>query len=167
MSTDLLSSAPKNPRGIPKAPFIDDPAAFVLKHESTEAALTGINDALAKYKYMESSLSTRRAGLEQKIPDIRKTLDMVQVLFDRRNAKGKLKEEDSDDLEDEDDDSANQPLTTTFELNDTLYAEATLDDTDEVYLWLGANVMLSYPLPQALTLLKEKLSAAGSALFGS
>ena len=30
-------------------------------------------------------------------------------------------------------------MRTTFELNDTLYAEADLEDTDEVYLWLGVR----------------------------
>ncbi len=29
------------------------------------------------------------------------------------------------------------PIKTTFELADTLYAEAELDETDTVYLWLG------------------------------
>ena len=32
-----------------------------------------------------------------------------------------------------------KPLTTTFELNDTLYAEAELEDTDTIYLWLGVR----------------------------
>jgi hypothetical protein len=30
-------------------------------------------------------------------------------------------------------------MKTTFELNDTLYAEAELEDTDTVYLWLGVS----------------------------
>lgn len=33
------------------------------------------------------------------------------------------------------------PLATTFELNDTLYAEAQLEDTDTVYLWLGVGLV--------------------------
>lgn len=32
--------------------------------------------------------------------------------------------------------------------------------TEEVYLWLGANVMLSYPIEEAESLLEAKLSAA-------
>ena len=52
------------------------------------------------------------------------------------------------------------PIETTFELNDTLYAKALVPATDEVYLWLGANVMLSYPISEAETLLESKLSAA-------
>lgn len=52
------------------------------------------------------------------------------------------------------------PIEATFELNDTLYAKALIPPTEEVYLWLGANVMLAYPLGEAETLLDSKLSAA-------
>ena len=52
------------------------------------------------------------------------------------------------------------PLEATFELNDTLYAKAHVPYTDEVYLWLGANVMLAYPIPEAEELLEGKLDAA-------
>lgn len=31
------------------------------------------------------------------------------------------------------------PIETTFELNDTLYAKAEVPPTDEVYLWLGVR----------------------------
>ncbi|CCA66497.1 related to prefoldin subunit 3 [Serendipita indica DSM 11827] len=87
-----------------------------------------------KYKYMESNLSQRRKGLEEKIPDIKKTLAMGDGIDD--------------------------PMTTTFELNDTLWAEASIEQIDEVYLWLGANVMLAYPIQEAITLLTAKLQAA-------
>lgn len=36
--------------------------------------------------------------------------------------------------------------------------------TDEVYLWLGANVMLAYPIAEAETLLDSKLSTARQSL---
>lgn len=35
---------------------------------------------------------------------------------------------------------------------------------EEVYLWLGANVMLAYPLDEAETMLAEKLTAAEASL---
>jgi hypothetical protein len=38
----------------------------------------------SKYRYMDSSLTQRRASLEEKIPDIKKTLDMVEYLQERR-----------------------------------------------------------------------------------
>jgi len=37
-----------------------------------------------KYRYMDSNLTQRRCGLEEKIPDIKKTLSMVEYLRDRR-----------------------------------------------------------------------------------
>lgn len=77
---------------------------------------------------MDSSLTQRRASLEEKIPDIRKTLDMVEYLQEK---------EDIDDLTDAED--SRKPLKTTFELNDTLFAEAELDDSDTVFLWLGVR----------------------------
>lgn len=64
-------------------------------------------------------------------------------MFTRSIQEGKKpSEDDEDDLEDEDDEDDEQPkkpLKTTFELNDTLYAEAELEDTDTVYLWLGVR----------------------------
>jgi len=70
-------------------------------------------------------------------------------------------------------------------LNETLYAEAELEDTDVVYLWLGvlslyyhpsvwvisltlpqANVMLSYKIPEAIELLRTKLENAQGSLQG-
>ncbi|KAJ6573815.1 Prefoldin subunit 3, partial [Mycena vulgaris] len=163
----------RNPRGIPKAPFIADVEEHV-------GGPTG-EDALAKYRFMDNNLAQRRAGLEDKIPDIKKTLMMVEFLQERRvcalftssdgvsrsSLQGeKSKAADDDDLDADDDleeEGSQKPLTTTFELNDTLYAEAELEDTDTVYLWLGANVMLSYKIPAAITL-KSKLEAAETSL---
>lgn len=98
---------------------------------------------ISKYQFMEVNTQRRAAGLREKIPDIKKTLEMVRFLKTRR-------------------DNGSAPLETNFELNDTLYARATVDtaDTEEVYLWLGANVMLAYPVGEAQTMLEEKLSAA-------
>lgn len=41
-----------------------------------------------------------------------------------------------------------------------MYAKAVVPPTEEVYLWLGANVMLAYPIDEAETLLDSRLSAA-------
>lgn len=57
-----------------------------------------------------------------------------------------------------------EPIEATFELNDTLYAKAHIPPTQEVYLWLGANVMLSYPVDEAEELLEGKLSGAQQSL---
>ncbi|KAI6023262.1 Prefoldin subunit 3 [Pisolithus microcarpus] len=156
----------KNPRGIPKAPFIANVEEYIGGPDGdVEGPLKEFQDAIAKYRYMDGSLTQRRKSLEDKIPDIRKTLQMVEFLKQRRDGKQKVADEE-DDLEDDDEDSegTKKPLTTTFELNDTLFAEAQLDDTDTVYLWLGANVMLSYEIPEAIALLRSKLDAAETSL---
>ncbi|TQS33851.1 hypothetical protein Golomagni_05792 [Golovinomyces magnicellulatus] len=93
---------------------------------------------------MEMNLQRRMAGLKDKIPDIQKTLDTVQFL--------KLRKDET------------EPIESTFELNETLYARANIAATDEVYIWLGANVMLSYPIDEAETLLDSKLSTAKTSL---
>ncbi|EKM52463.1 uncharacterized protein PHACADRAFT_164399 [Phanerochaete carnosa HHB-10118-sp] len=145
MSMAAVEAQERNARGIPKAPFIADVAEFLGAEPKVEGALKEFQAALAKYRYMDHNLAQRRRSLEEKIPDIKKTLTMIEFLQERRVSEKK-------------------PLKTTFELNDTLYAEAELEDTDTVYLWLGANVMLSYKIPQAIALLKSKLEGAESNL---
>jgi len=61
-------------------------------------------------------------------------------------------DDDDDDLGEDglEDDGGGKPkpVRTTFELADTLYAEAELEETDTVYLWLGVRFMsLSHSLP--------------------
>lgn len=75
----------------------------------------------SKYQFMELNLQRRVAGLKSKLPDIEKTLETVQFL--------KLRKGDDD------------PIETSFELNDTLYTKAEVPPTDEVFLWLGVGSM--------------------------
>jgi len=168
MSTSKLQTQEKNARGIPKAPFIADVEEYLGPTPDVETALKEFQAALAKYRYMDHNLTQRRRGLEEKIPDIKKTLSMVEYLQERREGKSAVSDgddsSDDDELDDDDLEQQKKPLRTTFELNDTLYAEAELEDTDTVYLWLGANVMLSYKLPAAITLLRSKLQAAEGSL---
>ncbi|KAI9707123.1 MAG: peptide chain release factor 1 [Candelina mexicana] len=140
MSEKSLQEQPTNPRGIPRAPFVDKVEDYVSSRNEVEATLKSFQEMIAKYQFMEVNTQRRAAGLKDKIPDIQKTLDTVQFL--------KTRKPDSD------------PIEATFELNDTLYAKASIPPTEEVYLWLGANVMLSYPLPEAETLLESKLETA-------
>jgi hypothetical protein len=101
-----------------------------------------------KYRYMEVNLQQRRKGLEVKIPDIQQTLTVVQFLQNRRlKAKGEkveeeeLSDDEDDDLDDdlEDEGKKEEPLKTLFELNDTLFAEAEVEETGEVGIWLGVS----------------------------
>ncbi|OCK78622.1 prefoldin subunit [Lepidopterella palustris CBS 459.81] len=132
--------APTNPRGIPYAPFVDKVEDYVASRAEVEATLKSFQEMIQKYQFMEVNTQRRAAGLKDKIPDIQKTLDMVRFLKARK--------------------PGSEPIETTFELNDTLFAKALVPPTEEVYLWLGANVMLSYPIPEAEELLEAKLSTA-------
>ncbi|KAI9723714.1 MAG: peptide chain release factor 1 [Candelaria pacifica] len=140
MSDKSLQAEPTNPRGIPRAPFVDKVEDYVSSRKEVEATLKSFQEMISKYQFMEVNTQRRAAGLKDKIPDIQKTLDTVQFL--------KTRKLDSD------------PIEATFELNDTLYAKASVPPTEDVYLWLGANVMLSYPLAEAETLLESKLETA-------
>ncbi|KAK7206360.1 Prefoldin subunit-domain-containing protein [Myxozyma melibiosi] len=151
MST-TSSSEPKpgeagyvNPRGIPQAPFIEAVEEYVRSRDQVESILQSFQEMLSKYKYMEMSTLRRAAGLREKIPDIQKTLDTVLFLDSKRDAE-------------------EPTMLTTFELNDTLYAKANVTASDSVYLWLGANVMLEYPIAEATDLLTAKLKAAQESL---
>ncbi|OAA62927.1 Prefoldin, subunit 3 [Cordyceps fumosorosea ARSEF 2679] len=133
-----------NPRGIPTAPFVDKVEDYVSSRDEVEGTLQSFQELISKYQFMEMNLQKRMAGLKDKIPDIQKTLDTVQFM--------KLRKDES------------EPIETTFELNDTLYARANIPPTDEVYIWLGANVMLSYPIDEAQALLESKLKSAKTSL---
>lgn len=64
----------------------------------------------------------RKKILEEKIPEIQKTLSTVEFLMEKRDG---------------DDDTPT--LETDFELNDTLYARAKIEPSGTVYLWLGVS----------------------------
>lgn len=66
---------------------------------------------------------------------------------------GKISQSEDDPEDDLEDESEISNLKTTFELNETLFAEAELEDTDTVFLWLGVRVLLwSRPINLALSL---------------
>jgi len=138
MSINLES----NPRGIPKAPFVDKVEEFI--DENAETTLKKFTEMISKYKFMESSHLQRKKILEGKIPDLKKTLDMVLYLISKENS--------------------DEEIVTNYELNDTLYATAKIKPTKTVYLWLGVNVMLEYTTEEAKALLEEKLSTAEKSL---
>ncbi|KAF1817614.1 Prefoldin, subunit 3 [Eremomyces bilateralis CBS 781.70] len=134
------SDASTNPRGIPYAPFVDNVEEYVRSRAEVEQTLRNFQEMISKYQFMQSSTQRRLAGLQVKVPEIQKSLDAAQFLGSRG--------------------ADSEPIETTFELNDTLFAKANIPPTDEVYIWLGANVMLAYPVSEAISLLESKLATA-------
>lgn len=164
-----------NPRGIPAFPFLPTPQDYI-KDSSVEATLGRFQEMISKYNFMSSNVERRAAGLREKLPEMRKSLDTVKFLklqhqqshsTSKADPDGTEEEDaDVDDLGDENGKKSSETLDVTFPLQDTLYAHATIDTTtlDSVYLWLGANVMVAYPLDEAETMLAEKLDKAKQSL---
>lgn len=140
----MASKSATNPRGIPTAPFVEKVEDYIAARADVEPAMRKFQEMISKYQFMEVNTQRRTLSLRDKIPDIQKTLDTVRFLKDRKNS--------------------DEPFETSFELNDTLYAKASVKAGEEVYLWLGANVMLSYPVAEAEELLQGKLAAAKESL---
>lgn len=110
------------------------------------------------------SLFFQGLSFQQKIPEIEKSLQLVQFLK-QKQSETLFKEEESDEDVDStdklDDDDENKELITRYELADTIYAKAELCiDQGIVHLWLGANVMLEYTYDGAIELLVDKLKIA-------
>lgn len=103
--------------------------------------MTAFQDRLQQYKFMELSKQQQLADLKLKIPDIEKNLAVIDHIK-------LLKESNEETLE------------TNYELDSTLYTKAEVDvkNLESAYLWLGADVMLEYPLDEAVDLLKVRLS---------
>ena len=101
-----------------------------------------MNELYQKYKFMEQNLHRSRQNLLLKLPDIKKTLEMVAMLKSRYESEEK-------------------EISTNFLLSDNIWAKAKVPNTTgKVGLWLGANVMVEYSYSEAITLLGKNLHNA-------
>lgn len=143
---------------------------YVKTHSEVESTLQRFQEMISKYQFMSQNVDRRAAGLREKLPEMKKSLDTVKFL--RMSKETSVVEDDAEaDLNGDEDDSGDGKrkkgvVETIFPLQDTLYAHATIDTQalDSVYLWLGANVMVAYPLAEAETMLQEKLNKAKDSL---
>jgi len=126
--------------GIPESQFIDDVDAYMQGEDNAENKIRSLEEMHQKYKFMESSLSTRRKRLRAQVPDIKSSLAMI----------AKLRQKAGEDT----------TMETQFLLSDQVFAKAEIPPTDKVCLWLGANVMLEYSLEDAEQLLSKNLTSA-------
>ena len=128
-------------RAIPKVVFIENIEAWVDKY-TDDALFAQMNELYQKYKFMESNLHRSRQSLYIKLPDIKKTLEMVAMLKTRH-------------------DSEEKEICTNFLLSDNIWAKAKVPNVNgKVGLWLGANVMVEYTYAEAIGLLGKNLHDA-------
>ncbi|EKX74067.1 prefoldin subunit 3, putative [Theileria equi strain WA] len=133
--TDFVTT--KEGHNIPQAKFIDDIEKFVGDDDPVRVVGTA-KELLAKYRFMEKSMLSKLGAISEKLPELKDALHTLERL------KKKGETGDHDDI------------STFFKVSDTLYSEATIPFTTTVFLWLGANTMVEYPVDEAITLLTEQ-----------
>lgn len=104
---------------------------------NADKVLKKLDEQHSKYKFMEFNIANKRRRLKQQIPDLTNSLEMIDVL--------KKQKED---------------VEAQLLLSEQAFVKATIEPTETVCLWLGANVMLEYPLGEAGTLLKNNVDSA-------
>jgi prefoldin subunit 5 len=86
-----------------------------------------------------------RDNLKIKMPDIKKTLETVNMLQQKHSQEN---EED-------------RALDTNFLISDNIWAKAKVaNNTGKVGLWLGANVMVEYNFEEAVVILNKNMANA-------
>ncbi|CAI5959607.1 unnamed protein product [Closterium sp. NIES-65] len=155
LRSPLLSFAllPSPPLSSPLLP--SPPLSFALLSPPLSAALLRRSMVLEshhrfavflmqQYKLLEIKLLTQKRDLQSKLPDIKKSQEIVQTLVKKREEK--------------------QQVRLDYVLADGVFARADVKDADSVCLWLGANVMVEYPFDEALALLARNEENATSSL---
>eukprot|EP00916_Digyalum_oweni_P000582 GHVL01001147.1.p1 GENE.GHVL01001147.1~~GHVL01001147.1.p1 ORF type:complete len:178 (+),score=40.13 GHVL01001147.1:58-591(+) len=124
--------------GIPRAVFIENIEEF-LNNEEPQKAMLQSQELLRKYQIMESSFLAQRSNLKGKQPEIVQCIEAVEYLLAKQNSE--------------------EPVEITYPLADHIYSKAILNKSESVCVWLGANCMLEYPIPDALKLLTTSFNS--------
>lgn len=144
----------------PKAAFIEDVPAYLAQRKlEPEAAILELQERLRRLRALEGQVAQRRARTLAKIPEIEAALAAVKGLAARRSTAADDKKPTTETS------SAGQTHYVDYALSDGVFARAALKgNVPSVGLWLGAGVMVEYPLDEALLLLESNLKAAKEGL---
>ncbi|XP_017478161.1 PREDICTED: prefoldin subunit 3 isoform X1 [Rhagoletis zephyria] len=126
--------------GIPEAVFLEEIDTFMSQPENEdncEKVLQRLDEQHSKYRFMAYNLEARRRKLKSQIPDLQRSLEMINVLRQEKEERE-----------------------TQFLLSDQVFIKTLVPPTKTVCLWLGASVMLEYPLDEAEELLKQNMNSA-------
>lgn len=93
----------RNPRGIPAAKFIENIDQF-LDTTNVETALGAYNELYSKYKFMESSFEKSKNVYKSKIPEIERTIELIDIIRKRSESA--------------------EEIVTNYSLCDTMYSRA-------------------------------------------
>lgn len=120
---------------IPEMEFIEEIEAH-MKGKDVKQTLQSLDERLQKYRFLEINLIQKRARIRSQMPDFEQSLEAIKLLMEKKELK------------------------TNFLMSSQLYSKARVPPTDKVCLWLGANVMLEYPLEEAKSLLMKNLNTS-------
>ncbi|RZC79657.1 hypothetical protein C5167_042233 [Papaver somniferum] len=144
-SSSPSSSEVSERRGIPGASFVSDVQTYLTQSGlDVTSSLAFLQERLQQYKVVEMKLLAQQRGLQAKIPDIEKCLDIVATLQAKKGT--------------------GEELIADFEVSEGIYSRARIEESDSVCLWLGANVMLEYTSEEASALLQKNLDNAKASL---
>jgi prefoldin subunit 5 len=150
----------KSPRGIPAAKFVEDVQSFSLQFippASAEHMIGAYTELYQRYKRYESVFLQKKARLEDKIPELEKSLALIRHLLHHQQQQ----KEQHDGNDNDGDGSEGALCTVRYSLAESVYGRADVDTSDnKVNLWLGANVMLEYTYDEAIAFLQQNLNQA-------
>lgn len=122
---------------LPQSEFIEDVAAFIGS-KSADDVIGELNEKFRRFKLEEARLLQRRIYNLNKLPEIERTLEIVKTLIEKQHTSERVQVD--------------------FELSDSVYARAAFEMCDRVNLWLGAGVMVEYPIEEAKEVLESSLT---------
>lgn len=144
MSTAKPDLKDVNPRGIPKAQFIDLNDTKITSN--LELTVANVQQNLQKYEFMLKSKDQQLKSITDITKDIKTNSKVIDTLI--------AQNEESDD---EDDESEFQDIQ--YELEDGLFAFASIpkkSTTNTVSLWLGSGILMEFTYEEAQQILNEK-----------
>lgn len=130
-----------NPRGIPQAPFLENLSDYAKNADEATTLLGQMQEMLQKYQLMEMATTNRLKKFEVNLPNLKRTSESISFL-----------QEQDEEFE------------TNYALDETVFAKAVIPPTKKVWLWLGANVMLEFPLDEAKVMIEQKVKDAEAGL---
>lgn len=142
MSTAKPDLKDVNPRGIPKALFIDLNDTKITSN--LELTVVNVQQNLQKYEYMLKSKDQQLKTITDITKDIKTNVKVIETLI--------AQNDDSDDEDEEFQDIQ-------YELEDGLFAFASIptkSETNTVSLWLGSGILMEFTYEEALQILNEK-----------
>jgi len=107
----------------------------IFAGKEIDQVLVQLQTQLQDYRGMEGRVLMELRRLRAKLPDLQRNLDMVKLLITKEGEEVKMD----------------------FQLADHIFVKSSVKDADGVMLWLGADIMLEYELPEAKELLSSQV----------